>query len=67
MSKKIPFHNKKPRKWHIHATYKGSHSYLQSPNFDKFLLIHLFCELSSFCVLVAYPQNYVFYWLCSDF
>ena len=40
-----PFHNKNPRKWHIHTTYKGSHSYLYSPNFDKFLLIHLCSNL----------------------
>ena len=27
-------------KWHSHTTYKGSHSYRYSPDFDKFLLIH---------------------------
>ena len=33
-------------------------SCLYSPYFDKFLRIHLFCELSLFCVPVAYPRNY---------
>ena len=38
--------NKNPCKWHFHTIYKGSHSYRYLPNFDKFLSIHLRCNLS---------------------
>ena len=40
-------HNKNPRKWHSHTIHKGSHSYLYSPYWDKFLRIHLLRNL--FC------------------
>ena len=51
----------------VKKKYRDSHSYLFSPNFDKYLCVHLFCEVSLFLVPVTYPQNYVFYWLYSDF
>lgn len=38
-------YTKNPCKWHSHTTYKGYHSHIYSPVFDKLLGIHLFCEL----------------------
>ena len=47
----IEIHNiKNPCKWHSHTIYRGSHFYLDSPYFDKFLCIHLLRQLLESCI-----------------
>lgn len=45
-NKKSSINSKNPCKWYYHTTYKGSHPYQYSLDFDKFLRIHLRCHFS---------------------